>query len=259
MLIYPMSSAFQLPMVLAISANGGFGDVLWSGIQQLHTTEWIAAILSFLCVILAAKNSIWNWPVAMAGSLIYAWVFLVSGLYSDAILNVLFVGFQCYGWAQWRKNSIIGNTLKPSLGPKKSILRVMLIALCIYPIWVYIVSSGLFAKTILALLSGDIFMAISPIGGHSSLPSIAAPKFVYLDAMLLFLSLSALYMQAKKWIQNWILWIVVDLIYVPVYWLNHNYITSILYLIYIPIAVKGYQMWREESERFSPVKRNTND
>ena len=111
----------------------------------------------------------------------------------------------------------------------------------------------------MALLSGDIFMAISPIGGHSSLPSIAAPKFVYLDAMLLFLSLGALYMQAKKWIQNWILWIVVDLIYVPVYWLNHNYITAILYLIYIPIAVKGYQMWREESERFSPVERNTND
>jgi nicotinamide mononucleotide transporter len=80
-----------------------------------------------------------------------------------------------------------------------------------------------------------------------------------LDAMLLFLSLGALYMQAKKWIQNWILWIVVDLIYVPVYWLNHNYITAILYFIYIPIAVKGYQMWREESERFSPAERNTND
>ena len=79
------------------------------------------------------------------------------------------------------------------------------------------------------------------------------------DAMLLFLSLSALYMQAKKWIQNWILWIVVDLIYVPVYWLNHNYITAFLYLIYIPIAVKGYQMWKNESKQFSLVERNTID
>jgi nicotinamide mononucleotide transporter len=259
MLIYPMLSALPLPMVLAISANGGFGDVLWRGIQQMHTTEWIAAILSFWCVILAAKNSIWNWPVAMAGSLIYAWVFLVSGLYSDAILNVLFVGFQCYGWMRWRKNSVIGEALKPSVGPRKSIIRVMITALCIYPVWVYIVSSGLFGNLISSLVSGDIFMGISSVFGHSPLSNIAPPRFVYLDAMLLFLSLGALYMQAKKWVQNWILWIVVDLIYVPVYWLNHNYITSILYLIYIPIAVKGYQMWREESERFSPVERNIND
>jgi len=136
---------------------------------------------------------------------------------------------------------------------------VMLIALCIYPIWVYIVSSGLFANFISSLLTGDIFMGISSVLGYFPSPNIAPPRFVYLDAMLLFLSLSALYMQAKKWIQNWILWIVVDLIYVPVYWLNHNYITSILYLIYIPIAVKGYQIWREESERFSLVERNTND
>jgi nicotinamide mononucleotide transporter len=77
--------------------------------------------------------------------------------------------------------------------------------------------------------------------------------------MLLFLSLSALYMQAKKWIQNWILWIIVDLIYVPVYWLNHNYITAILYLIYIPLALKGLQMWRGEMNKISPEERNTND
>jgi len=254
-----MLSVFQLPMVLAISANGGFGDVLWSGIQQMHTTEWIAAMLSFWCVILAAKNSIWNWPVAMAGSLIYAWVFLFSGLYSDAILNVLFVGFQCYGWMQWQKNSIIGDVLKPSVGPKKSIIHVMITALCIYPVWVYIVSSGLFANFVSSLLSGAIFMGIRSAFGYFPSPNIAPPRFVYLDAMLLFSSLSALYMQAKKWIQNWILWMIVDLIYVPVYWLNHNYITAILYLIYIPLALKGWQMWRDEMNKISPEERNTND
>ena len=259
MLICPMLSVFQIPTVLEISAQGGFGNMLWRGIQQMHPAEWIAAILSFWCVVLAAKNSIWNWPVAILGSLIYAWVFLFSGLYSDAMLNVLFVGFQCYGWIQWRKNSVIGNALKPSVGPRKSILRVMLIALCIYPVWVYIVRSGLFANLISSLVSGDMFIGISSVFSHSPLSNIAPPRFVYLDAMLLFLSLSALYMQAKKWIQNWILWIIVDLIYVPVYWLNHNYITAILYLIYIPLALKGLQMWRGEMNKISPGERNTND
>jgi len=259
MLIYLMLSVFQIPTFLDGFVNAGIANMLWNGVQQMHPAEWIAAILSFWCVVLAAQNRIWNWPVAIVGSLIYAWVFLVSGLYSDAILNVLFVGFQCYGWMQWQKNSIIGNTVKPTVGPRKSILRVMLFALCIYPIWVYIVSSGLFTKMISALLSGDIFIGIGSIGGHSPSPNVAPPRFVYLDAMLLFLSLSALYMQAKKWIQNWILWILVDLIYVPVYWLNHNYITAILYLIYIPLALKGLQMWRGEMNKISPGERNTND
>ena len=259
MLIYLVLSAFQLPTVLEISANVGFGNVLWSGIQQMHTTEWIAAILSFWCVVLAAKNSIWNWPVAIVGSLIYAWVFLVSGLYSDAILNVLFVGFQCYGWMSWRKNSVVGEPLRPTFGQRKSILKVLVIALFIYPFWVYVISSGLFGKTLAAVLSGDYFLVTHGVGKHTQMPIIAPPRFIYIDAMLLFLSLSALYMQAKKWIQNWILWIVVDLIYVPVYWLNHNYITAFLYLIYIPIAVKGYQMWKNESKQFSLVERNTSD
>jgi len=109
------------------------------------------------------------------------------------------------------------------------------------------------------VLSGDYFLVTPGVGKHTQMPIIAPPRFIYIDAMLLFLSLSALYMQAKKWIQNWILWIVVDLIYVPVYWLNHNYITAFLYLIYIPIAVKGYQMWKNESKQFSLVERNTSD
>jgi len=66
-------------------------------------------------------------------------------------------------------------------------------------------------------------------------------------------------MQSKKWIQNWILWIVIDVIYVPVYWLNQNYITAVLYLIYIPLAVKGYQMWVNESKEISLGERSTID
>ena len=259
MLICPMLSVFQIPIVLEISVNAGFGNMLWSGIQQMHPAEWIAAIFSFWCVVLAAKNSIWNWPVAMAGSTIYVFVFLNSGLYSDAILNMIFVGFQIYGWISWRRSSFVGESIRPSLGHQKSIMKVLVVALCVYPFWVYIVSSGLFANVISALVSGDIFMGISRVFGQSPLSNIAPPRFVYLDAMLLFLSLSALYMQAKKWIQNWILWILVDLIYVPVYWLNHNYITAILYLIYIPLALKGLQMWRGEMNKFSPGERNTND
>ncbi len=259
MLVHPLFALFHVTSIMENFPDVELKNAFCNGIEQMHATEWIAAILSFWCVVLAAKNSIWNWPVALIGSMIYAFVFLESALYSDALLNVIFVIFQIYGWMSWRKNSVVGEPLRPTFGQRKSILKVLVIALFIYPFWVYVISSGLFEKTLAAVLSGDYFLVTHGVGKHTQMPIIAPPRFIYIDAMLLFLSLSALYMQAKKWIQNWILWIVVDLIYVPVYWLNHNYITAFLYLIYIPIAVKGYQMWKNESKQFSLVERNTSD
>ena len=220
----------------------------------MQPEELIAAILSFWCVVLAAKNSIWNWPVAMMGSIIYVTVFFKSGLYSDAILNVVFVFFQLHGWIGWRKNSLALGQFKPSFGPSKSVLKVLFVALLIYPFWVYLVSAG-FGNAIAALFSGADFL--NSFNTQGSI--VVAPRFIYVDAMLLLLSLSALFMQSKKWIQNWILWIAIDVIYVPVYWLNQNYITAVLYLIYIPLAVKGYQMWVNESKEISLGERSTID
>ena len=242
-------------LLLESSAQTRFIITLWQGIHQLQTAEWIAAILSLWCVVLAAKNSIWNWPVAMAGSMIYVLLFLKWGLFSDAVLNAIFVGFQLYGWINWHKNSLISGRFSPMIAPKNDLYKLFILSLVIYPIWVYIVDSGMFSKVLVFLIEGGNFSG--DLALMKNIP--IAPKFVYIDAMLLIMSLSALYMQSKKWIQHWLLWILIDVIYVPVYWLNQNYITSLLYLIYIPIAFKGYQMWMKESRVIPPEGRSTDD
>lgn len=199
----------------------------WIHQISFSKTELVAALLSFWCVWLAAKNSLLNWPVAMVGSCLYVVVFFQGALYSDAFLNVIFLLFQAYGWYQWTRKPKHSNehSQQPHRAAMRDILKVLLVGLVFYYPWT------LFVK------GGSVQQWISP-------EACPPPRFLYLDAALFILSISALYMQSKRWIQHWFVWILVDVVYVPVYLLNNNVITAILYFIYIPLAVKGYQLWR---------------
>jgi nicotinamide mononucleotide transporter len=68
-----------------------------------------------------------------------------------------------------------------------------------------------------------------------------------IDALTTIMSLTALYMQVKHWIENWIVWIVVDLIYIPMYIYGNQIITAVLYVLLIAIAIKGYFDWKRIS------------
>lgn len=200
----------------------------WLRSFQLSYTELTAAILSYWCVWLAAKNNVLNWPVAMVGSMFYVVVFYQGALYSDAFLNVIFLLFQAFGWYTWMRKSAAteqGESQMPMVASARQLWPIFLVGAMVYYPWT------LFVK------SGSIQMWISP-------GSFQPPRFLYIDAALFILSISALYMQGKRWLQHWFIWILVDVIYVPMYVLNQNYITATLYFVYIPLAVKGYQLWR---------------
>ncbi len=262
--VAPLNDYLCEPAAMANTANLILQYVYTSGL------ELSAAILSLYCVILAAKNNIWNWPVAMIGSLLYTKIFFDIGLYSDAVLNTIFLLFQTYGFWVWLRLGKLQqsdttkegspNGSKPisaqddflhsnlqkkqdysiSWASKTQIIVVLLMAILAYFPWVLLVQ---FKLTDIILYFGL---------------QASTPQFVYLDAAMLFLSLAALFMQAQKWIQHWFLWILIDLVYVPIYINTANYTTAILYFLYIPIAFMGYYLWRKEYT-MRLQERNTSD
>jgi nicotinamide mononucleotide transporter len=185
--------------------------------DSLKVLEWVAAALSLWCVWLAAKNKILNWPISMLASIVYAYVFYSNRFYSESYLQAAFFAFQSYGWWYWS-----------NLNPQKSNQKINHISF----------------KSALCL---GLFFLLGYLLWYSTYTHFFKDaRFPLVDVFLTVLSITALYMQAKRWIEHWYLWILADIIYVPMFYLGDQKITAGLYFVFIGLAYFGLQQWKKE-------------
>jgi nicotinamide mononucleotide transporter len=184
-------------------------------IKQTSYLEWIGAFTGIYCVYLAAKQNIWNWPVAIISVLAYVVVFYKSQLYGDAGLQIYFLGTSVYGWYFW---------IKKKERQEKPVASLTNIAYA----WI------IFATIVLSLLLGLFLKTFTP----TNVP--------YIDGFCTAISFIAQILMTRKILQNWALWIFVDFCYVPLYIYKNLYVTAILYAILLVLAWLGYVDWRKE-------------
>ncbi len=188
--------------------------------------ETTAFVLSLVGVLLAIKPHIANWPVSMAGTLIYAWVFYTCRLYSDMVLQFFFIAVQAYGWRQWAHKNGDVNPIT-SLNTKRWLGETALILLG----W------GMWTAIILNLsswLSIVFDITIQP----ATMP--------WLDSFTASVSVWAISMQARRKWENWILWLLVDSIYIPMYISVGKPLTALLYGIFLLLALSGLRSWYKQ-------------
>ncbi|UOG74141.1 nicotinamide riboside transporter PnuC [Hymenobacter tibetensis] len=176
--------------------------------------EWVAVLTGFACVWLAARESLWNFPVAIVSCGIYIVVYLRAGLYSDSMLQVMFIALSVYGWYEW----LYGGRGKTELPVSHTRRRE----------WVVCV----------------LFVAGFTAGFGYYLEHNTDATVPHWDSFTTAGSLAAQYLLMRKRLENWWLWIVVDIIYVPILWYKQLYPTSALYALYLGLAVYGYVQWR---------------
>lgn len=173
------------------------------------------------CVWLLIRQSIWNWPVAIANAVFYAIVFFNAKLYADMGLQFFFLGINVYGWIVWRKESV---EHKLSL-----------------------------SHTHLSEVVTLFFIGIVSVYGIGRFLSLFTDSPVpFLDATISTMSILAQYMQARKRIENWFVWIIVNIISIGVYYLRDLHFTMVLYMIFLVMAIVGYREWRKN---YIPVDR----
>ena len=175
--------------------------------------EWIAAIAGAISVYLSARENIWSWPTAIVNVGLYTIVFRRAGLYSDMGLQVVYLALSIYGWYEW----LYGGKNRSTLRVSRASSREWLIAIPVAVIfWVALARYT------------------------STLPGVALP---YLDSGLTTLSLVAQWMMTRKILENWMLWIVADVVYVPMYVYKGLPVTAALYGIFLALAVLGLRSW----------------
>jgi nicotinamide mononucleotide transporter len=177
------------------------------------TLEWIAALAGAISVYLSARENIWSWPTAIVNVGLYIIVFRRAGLYSDMGLQVVYLVLSIYGWYQW----LYGGAERTQLTVSRARGRE----------WVVTTPIALAFWLLLARYT-------------ATLPGVALP---YLDAGLTTVSLVAQWMMTRKILENWILWILADIVYVPMYVYKKLPVTAALYVVFLALAVLGLRGW----------------
>ncbi|GHE43097.1 nicotinamide riboside transporter PnuC [Sphingobacterium griseoflavum] len=191
-------------------------ELFTSFYQQFLSTsllEWLATITGFMCVHLAARQNILNWPVSIVSVSIYAYLFYQNRLYGDAVLQLYFLFTAIYGWHYW------GSADKKDLVPVTKLTNRQQLYIAILTLS-------------LALLIGTILRYAT----NSDVP--------YMDGLCTAMSFVAQFLLTRRVLQNWLLWIVVNLLYIPLYLHKDLALTAILYVAFTIIAWNGYREWQ---------------
>lgn len=182
--------------------------------------EALATVLGLLGVGLMVRQHVWAWPVGIVQVTLSAWVFWQARLYSDVLLQGIFVALQAYGWWAWTRGRQAAAATLP-------VTRLGLRA-----------GAGWAGAGLLATLAwGE---------GMRRLTDAALP---HADAFILVFSVLAQWLQACKRLESWLGWIAVNVVAVGVYAARDLYLFAGLYAAFLALAVAGYRAWRRTEVR----------
>ncbi len=175
--------------------------------------EITAVLLGIANITLLMRRSIWNYPFGIAMVSLYAFIFYEAKLYSDMGLQGFFFVIQIYGWWYWYRGMSEDGQIK-----------VRLLAPGTYPVYLLVA----------------IFGVIALGTGMARLTDAALP---YWDATTTVLSVIAQFLLARRRLENWIVWILVDVIAIGIYFAKGLYPTMVLYAIFLVMASGGLGLW----------------
>jgi nicotinamide mononucleotide transporter len=187
---------------------------------SLPILELLAVVSALIYVVLAAKGNIWCWPAAFISTILYTAIFYDVYLWMDSLLQVYYMVMAVYGWMCWRKAYSGGDQ---SSTPALSIQQ-----------W-----SGLtHAKIILILAVVSCFLGWV-------MSTYTPTHFPYFDAATTVYAVFATYLVAKKVLENWLYWLVIDFVSIYIYLQKDLTPTAVLFALYVILAAYGYITWNK--------------
>jgi nicotinamide mononucleotide transporter len=187
--------------------------------MSLSWTEILGFITGAVCVWLLVRQNIWTWPVGIANNVFFIVLFWRSQIYGDMALQFFYIAISIYGWWNW----LHGGSAHSELRTQRTSMG-----------WAA-------ALTVITAFGTFILMALLRAYTNSSVP--------FLDALTTALSLTAQYMQSRKLMENWLVWITADLFYIYLYVIKGLYVTTLLYAIFLVMCIVGWTQWRRAYSR----------
>jgi nicotinamide mononucleotide transporter len=189
-------------------------------LRGLPPLEAAGVLFSVLYLVLAIRESLWCWPAAFTSSVLTVVVLFQARLYSESALNVFYAAMAVYGWYQWRYGGH---------GPGGAAATL--------PIGTWPLSRHVAA------------LAAVGVGGAALgwlLHRYTAAVFPYTDSWVTVASIVTTYMVARKILENWLYWLVIDSVSLYLYVLRGLDLYAMLFALYLVLVVIGWYRWQRD-------------
>ena len=176
--------------------------------------EIIAASMGVLSVWYARKNNVLVFPTGIISVVIYVFITYENKIYAESGINIYYFVMSVYGWILWTsKNKKIKKNI--SVCSKKENI-------------IYLIAFLAFFSILLVVLRNT------------------DSDVIFLDSITTAFSLTAMLLLARRKLENWIYWILADIIYIPLFIYKELYVTSLQYFVFLALAISGYFLWRKK-------------
>lgn len=179
--------------------------------------EALATLLGLINITLIVRRSVWNYPFGLAMVTLYAWIFAQPDvrLYSDVGLQMFFFVVQLYGWWNWSQSEAdSGEVQVLMLSPPNRLA------------WLAVI-------------------AVATLAWGTLMHRYTSAALPWWDAFIAMTSVSAQLLMARRYLENWVLWIAVDAVAIGVYAAKGLMLTAILYTIFLIVSILGLFSWRK--------------
>ncbi|MEL7186869.1 MAG: nicotinamide riboside transporter PnuC [Pseudomonadota bacterium] len=174
--------------------------------------EIVAVFAAIAYLVLAIRQNIWCWLFAAVSTAIYIWLFIVAKLYMESVLNGFYLVMAGYGWYSWSTGRE-GDHEKPVV------------------VWAL-------GKHVAAITSISVLSVVT-----GWLLSHTDAAFPYIDSATTWFAIWATYLIARKVLENWWYWLVIDIVSVFIYWSRDLQLTSLLFCVYVAMIPFGLIAW----------------
>lgn len=202
-----------------------FFHQFYQNLQNTSLLEFVAVLTGIGSVWFARRESILVYPVGIISVLIYVYICYVARLYADAGINFFYFVVSVYGWYHWTHQN--GKTEMREISVNSIKFQIIGVLVTIVSFFIIITLIWIFNK------NDEAYM-------NSYVP--------YVDSVTTAIFLVGMWFMALKKVENWIYWIIGDLVAVPLYFAKGLVFTSFQYVVFLIIAILGYIEWRKRWE-----------
>jgi nicotinamide mononucleotide transporter len=188
----------------------------------LPRTELTAVVLAVAYLVLAIRQNIWCWFCAAISTAIYVYLFANVRLYMESLLNVFYFGMAIYGWYVWR-----GGKADEEL------------PVSVWPLQVHV-----FAVALILLFSTSSGFLLAKFTDAA---------YPYIDSATTFAAIWATFLVARKVLENWWYWLLIDVVSVFIYWSRELEATAVLFFVYVVLIPIGLVAWTRSYRQQQPA------